>query len=1193
MKLRYLIAVALIVGISLTSRAHDIDIYVDPENSSTNAPVVIFSIDYEPSLSGAVCGGSPGDCSPAIEALYDAAEIAAGNPLGSFLNKDPAVDTISKFDLLRAVLKKVFYNLNGVKVGFVMAHNDTCNSNNADPTKVTGQGKCSYGGYVMHAAEMFQTTITAGVITDHDPNGRKQALADKLDYFGTPKGNQSHKHQGKAQAFEVFRYLSSQGVHGGKKGWEDFDKNESTLNLDDAGDIGYPVRWDIAALTNATSSTYKSPIETTANCTKSYWVNIMLDQFAPGKGTAYDADINASGGSGGMPGIALTDFNSVLDWLHGNDVAPHVDGVQSLTSYFVMGKINNTTRGYAGAGQGLSSAEPYALYSDPGCNSNCSVDPDKLTEVFNEIFRNILSTSTTFVAPTVAVNVYNRAQVREEIFVAMFQAPDPILPGWPGNLKRYKIGKNAAKELEIQDVSGGNAVAADGRIDYTALSFWTLPDDLPAAPTGVGVITELVTGKDGREVPRGGAGSKIPGYKLVCSPVGTDQSCYPGNNHPGLTNPSAGTDTTQTTNRRLYYENGTGAMAAFEATNAVATEAQTPLGGTSVGTCDETETDPNSACALITYARGVEYWDDDADINTADVPRSRGWIMGDLLHSRPLAINYGARAGYSTTNPDIRIVVGGNDGFLRMIRNTKEGGTVTNQTAEGGVEAWGFMPRDIMDNVKLIRAGSGAADPKIHPYGVDGAITSFILDWNGNGNIELPDADGKYDKVWIFFGLRRGGRTLYGMDISDPDVPSLMWKIVGGSGDYAELGETWSTPQIAMMVHTNDTTSRPNLVFGGGFDTNKDTHGTHTVNNQTHTGSNDSQGNAIFIVDAHTGALVWKAVKGGTTGAISTTASAKVTELVSGATQAIKSTTYEHTDLFDSIPSEIRVVDSDANGLVDRLYVGDTGGVMWRADLRCIEQDNASAGCTNPWRLTKMMSVGRHIHGSTNSDVANDRRFFYPPAYVKAKDASGDFDAILIGSGDRTAPKDTAVENWLYMFRDTNTNSDSVPVGFTTVSDAQLGDVTNNCLQDNTCGGTPPDLSNGWKMQLYCPPEDHTATPPAVCGEKALAEFVVLGGTAFVTTYLPPTSGINSCQLSEGTGYLYALSLYDATAVEDFYAPNNGLGTRDRFDKLRSPGIPAEIVSIGGGDYLRSDFETGNAGLKPGFRTFWYERLVR
>ncbi len=64
----------------------------------------------------------------------------------------------------------------------------------------------------------------------------------------------------------------------------------------------------------------------------------------------------------------------------------------------------------------------------------------------------------------------------------------------------------------------------------------------------------------------------------------------------------------------------------------------------------------------------------------------------------------------------------------------------------------------------------------------------------------------------------------------------------------------------------------------------------------------------------------------------------------------------------DSIPSAIGTLDSDADGLTDRLYVGDTGGNVWRVDMPDTD--------TSKFSLFQLASFG---HATSNED---DRRFF-------------------------------------------------------------------------------------------------------------------------------------------------------------------------------------------------------------------------
>jgi type IV pilus assembly protein PilY1 len=119
-------------------------------------------------------------------------------------------------------------------------------------------------------------------------------------------------------------------------------------------------------------------------------------------------------------------------------------------------------------------------------------------------------------------------------------------------------------------------------------------------------------------------------------------------------------------------------------------------------------------------------------------------------------------------------------------------------------------------------------------------------------------------------------------------------------------------------------------MFAGGYDTNKD--------DRSGVGTDDSEGNAVYVVNAETGKLIWKA-RGGSGGA--------------------SATVYEHSGLVDSIPSALTVADTDGDGITDRMVVGDTGGNVWRADL--------TGKNTADWKLTLLASLGRHASGSSGT----------------------------------------------------------------------------------------------------------------------------------------------------------------------------------------------------------------------------------
>ncbi|MDH3419045.1 MAG: PilC/PilY family type IV pilus protein [Gammaproteobacteria bacterium] len=1028
------IALSAVASVCL---ADDTDIYLNPGAGlpAGSEPMVMFSLDYRPNLGSTACNGN--ECDTLIAEGYMA-------PAGPY----------TFFDVLRAALRKAMEPLDGIRVGLMLNHE---NQNNCEGPN----SGCSNGGYI---AMGFQPFLTG------DTNGAKAQFHAILEAMPTPQGNQSHAYQGKELFFEFFRYLTGGDIYNGHNGWTDYATNANdNLDVD-----GAAYDWDP---TIEQGPRYRTPIDANAQCVNTYSVNFMFQ--VSNQESDSDSAIEEPIGNGGF-GSQQSDFDDVLAYLHDADLAngsygsaPNVPGRQNVTSYFLIDDnfINNTTIGYAHAG---GTGTPLEL----------TEDPDDLVRVLQEIFNQILSVSTTFVAASVPVNVFNRAEIVDNVFLALFQVDENNRPGWTGNVKKLRLYDNGGAAFLVDSLDQP-AVAPDGRIRFDALTHWTLAGSLPPADPNEGEVD----GRDGRFVDRGGAGQRIPGYL---------------GGSPGLIN-GVGT-------RQLFWDAG-GNLAALDADVATATALQADLGAGNVA----------EAVELISFARGLDVDDLDSDGNTID---ARPWIFSDPLHSRPLPLNYGVRGGYSTTNPAIFLAVASNDGFMRFIRNTTAAG------GESGEEVWAFMPRSTMGAVRTLRA-NGAGTP--HPYAVDGSPVAYVEDSNQNGTIEAGE------RAWLFFGLRRGGKAMYALDVTDPESPQLMWSIEKSDPGFGELGYTFSNPRIARLDWGNG--MKPALVFAGGYDMNKDTRGA--------VGTDDSEGNAIFVVDAENGNLIWKA-RGGSGGSTATI--------------------FEHSALVDSIPSTVALGDTDGDLLTDRVIVGDTGGNVWRADLH--------GNDTNFWTLSLVASLGRHAPGSVGK--ADDRRFFHRPDIVQTSDAIGLFDAILIGAGDRPDPLDYGgvADNHFYMIKDRNVIPGSGTD--TGIGHLDFGDVTNNCLQEGGACGV--DLTHGWRLDL----ED--------TGEKSLATPVTIDGTVFFTTYIP-TGGVagGACQPSEGMGRLYAVSLQNAAAVlnydtstDDPDGPDEGTTRSDRSTDLNSPGIPAEVVSVPPNKILRPDLQVDEVDINTRWRTFWY-----
>jgi type IV pilus assembly protein PilY1 len=792
-------------------------------------------------------------------------------------------------------------------------------------------------------------------------------------------------------------------------------------------------------------------------------------------------------------------FQNVLNWMYNiDDLADgnwgncgNVLGKQHVTSFFVTEKGLTKAQEYANAG---------GTVSPTTWDYN---DVDAMVSKLKSVMAQILSVSTTFTAASVPVSVLNRSQIVDNVYIALFRTDENDLARWPGNIKKLKLDSSGTI---LNDANDTPAIASDGRIKYDALTFWTDDTTLPTPDPN----KNEVAGKDGRSVARGGAGQKIPGFTT---------------GDPGLANSVSGA-------RQLYYEPSSGntlvALDADDTTKITATE-ESDLGASTTSEAQD----------LIKFARGYDMTDDDKDKVYLE---ARSWILGDSLHSRPLPINYGNSD--SSKDPDIRLLMGTNDGFMHMFKNTDPGTTGT----QLGTEVWAYMPRAVMGVVKTLKSDLAGT----HPYGVDGPPAAYLYDKGLDGVIKSSDGD----KVWLYFGLRRGGKAYYGLDISAPDAPTKLWTITN-TGDFSELGLSFSQPRVEDLDWGSGT--KPVVLFGGGYDTNKDTRTVDATSgkptNQAALGTDDTVGNAIYIVDAQTGALVWKATQG--TSATASYDSSKLTYFLA------------KTDMTDSIPSTLTTLDTDNDGLVDRAYVGDTGGNIWRVDMGDKDRSN--------WTVVKLANLGRHFNNTAKTDI----RFFHRPDFVQYKDGTGAYDAVIVGSGDRANPLDTTRENWMFMIKDRFTTSGTPPTSVINFDD--LADVTSstvyNCLK--TSCATAPDLAYGWKLQLES------------SGEKALATPTTISSQVYFTTYVPADIAAikakNSCDPSEGSGRLYAVSLAKAFAVND-YSVDNGTtkGKEDRYVDLKSGGIPAEVVYIPFNKILKPDLTVQNVNTTARWKSYWY-----
>jgi len=582
--------------------------------------------------------------------------------------------------------------------------------------------------------------------------------------------------------------------------------------------------------------------------------------------------------------------------------------------------------------------------------------------------------------------------------------------------------------------------------------------------------------------------------------------------------------------------------------------------------------DPNSAHiakskTIIEWARGAI----EVDGTLATVSGQR-WMMGDVLHGKPIPINYGdSDAGggsYSRDNPNVRLLFGSNDGWFRMVENTTSSG------AESGREVWGFMPNEVLGIQETLARDKAPSTG--HPYGVDGAIAALVIDKNHDGNIQGGNNSsrdvngttgeiGSGDKVFVFFGLRRGGNAYYAMDISNPDAaPELMWKI-DNSGDFSELGMTFGAPLVAYVNYEGS--RKPVLIIGGGYNGGWNSAGTARVGkDQSGVGTADSIGNAIYVVDALTGDLVWKTVQ-------------------SGDGSSINGSVYIQTELTDSIPSTMALLDSDRNDIVDMAFVGDTGGNVWRVDMP--ENNGSESDSRSRWTTTKVAQLG----GNT---LAGDRRFFHAPDLILAKDTvtvdsnlvKRKYIGIAIASGDRAHPKEDDTGNFMYLIKDGLITSGGGITRSTLFTHGGLTDITSLCLSGVEADCVAADLSNGWKLDLQAN------------GEKGLSTPRTLFGVIYFNSYLPEgEADEGSCSIGGlGSGRAFAIALKNGSVPPpsgDLPAPNTDLEAR--YTETKQEGIPGDIEFISKDGKIQRQDEPSEIDEIDGrfkWKTYWYERGV-
>jgi hypothetical protein len=570
-----------------------------------------------------------------------------------------------------------------------------------------------------------------------------------------------------------------------------------------------------------------------------------------------------------------------------------------------------------------------------------------ILDALKQIIVEIQAVNSAFASTSLPVNATNRAQNENQVFIGMFR-PDPdAKPRWFGNLKRYQL-VTSGSGVDLGDSAGNLAInPLTGFITPCATSYWTT--DSGTYWSGIGVNPDPASGcttstfnkysdaPDGPQVEKGGAAEVVRNG------------------------------------------NTTGA-----ATNAVSRQMQTLASGT---LANFTAATSGLDADLVRFIRGEDVNNEKNSTAAGTLSTTRPSIHGDVIHSRPLPVNYGSSTG-------VRVFYGANDGALHSV------------SASSGIESWSFVAPEffsrlsrLKDNAPLIsypNVMSGSPTPK--DYFFDGSTGLF------------QNADNS--KVWIYASMRRGGRRVYAFDVTHPDAPVYKWR--AGCGDLASdsdctadmsgIGQTWSTPSVALIAGYSTTT--PVVAFGGGYD------GCEDANTATPS-CGSAKGNFIYILDGDTGRVI----------------------------------SSFSTDR--PVAADVAMVDVNNDGSPDYLYAADTGGNIYRVDF--VDRITHGTLAKEGWTMRKVAFT-----------AGGGRKFLFAPALLPA----GGKVYLALGSGDREHPLQSQypfsnVTNRFYVYKD-----DPDAAATTPAYDLDSSDDLTSQDSCSTLPVLPASSKRGWFIDL-------------------------------------------------------------------------------------------------------------------------------
>ncbi|MDQ5984695.1 MAG: hypothetical protein CSYNP_00391 [Syntrophus sp. SKADARSKE-3] len=542
------------------------------------------------------------------------------------------------------------------------------------------------------------------------------------------------------------------------------------------------------------------------------------------------------------------------------------------------------------------------------------------------------------------------------------------------------------------------------------------------------------------------------------------------------------------------------------------------------------------------------------------------WKLGDIFHSNPVTIgtpspyfydhvdagstnafkNFREAHERTTANQRRIVIAGANDGQFHAFK-----------TADGA-EFWSFIPPNLLSKLKYASHTAdtpAARSGKTHQYFVDGPVVAADI-WLGSGS-----GTTKHDTEWrtlVVFSVGRNDRdyttgtpaasaTKYWSSVTSCDAglsdtfstatpyycgywafdftnvtdnfPAFKWRMHANATQAPYLGEPWSKMAIG-RVKVNGNEKWVGFI-GGGYNA-----GECTGNTCPDTGK---PGKGFFVIDLSTGGIIWSY------------------------------TNRDDADMEYSIPAAPIAVDTDMDGFVDKVFVGDMGGNMWQ--FKFCDASSPSTCSYDNWK-------GRLLLTKVGGEAQSRKQPIYGAATV-SRDISGKL-WVYWGTGDKVDPTGSTLAGCFWA------------VKVDQCSSAPCSRTAFDNLSSNGSTYTETATKNGYYINLTGQ------------SEKILGEPIVFGGNIYFTTYTPGAG--TGCNVA-GDAKLYVINAATGagaanSAGDRSMSIGSGIASPPVISLKPGNSMPPDLYITVGGATTRVNLDPATISTRTNM-LFWRDRRIQ